>query len=235
MLSKAVIAIPLGIFALSCSPAHAAADALLVCTEKKVKATGKKAADLLKAFGKNTKKPNATKLAQDVSKAQSKFTKAFTKAETGTCQTSGDSAFIEAKVDAFVLDAIADLATSTTSSTTTTLTTSTTTTTLCNCCSGANLLSFEASLPAGNCGILRNFRCSGGDGDFANNACAADADCDLGPCIGATFCSGDLLISCTIDADCIGTCGEVTGGGVPVDLECGGWYQGGGSNSEAER
>ncbi len=53
-----------------------------LCREAKDKAAGKKASDLLKAFGKNQKIPNVSKLAQDISKAQSKFTKAFGKADT---------------------------------------------------------------------------------------------------------------------------------------------------------
>jgi hypothetical protein len=51
-------------------------------------------------------------LAADVSKAESKFTKGFTKAEdkaAGACPTSGDSGSIESKVNAFVLDVIAEL------------------------------------------------------------------------------------------------------------------------------
>ncbi|MHC4984483.1 MAG: hypothetical protein ACYTF6_15115 [Planctomycetota bacterium] len=51
-------------------------------------------------------------MAADVSKAESKFTKGFTKAEdkaAGACPTSGDSGSIESKVNAFVLDVIAEL------------------------------------------------------------------------------------------------------------------------------
>jgi hypothetical protein len=107
---KATIAIVLGIFIAAGSPAYAGVDPGAVCKEKKAKAAGKKAADLLKAFGKNTKKANATKLGADISKAQSKFTKGFTKTEEksgASCPTSGDASTIEAKVDAFVDDMIA--------------------------------------------------------------------------------------------------------------------------------
>jgi len=95
------------VFVTGGSPAYAGVDPGDLCKEAKAKATGKKAFDLLKAFGKNTKKPNTAELDQDISKAQSKFTKGFIKAEGKSgCLTSGDSGAIEAKVDAFVLDAI---------------------------------------------------------------------------------------------------------------------------------
>jgi hypothetical protein len=112
MVKKSGIAIVLGIFAVACSPAHAAVDPAVACMQKKAKATGKKAADLLKAFGKNVKQANPAKLAADISKAQSKFTKGFTKAESkDSCWTSGDSGTIEAKVDALVIDVIDDVTT----------------------------------------------------------------------------------------------------------------------------
>jgi hypothetical protein len=103
--------IALGVFVIVGSPlAHAAGDPFGRCKEAKAKAAGKKAFDLLKAFGKNIKKENPGKLESAILKAQSKFTKGFTKAESkGECQTSGDSDAIEAKVDAFVQDVVADV------------------------------------------------------------------------------------------------------------------------------
>jgi hypothetical protein len=106
MVCRLVLAIVLGVFVGAGAVAEAAVDPAIACKEKKAKATGKKASDLMKAFGKNIKKSNAAKLATDISKAQSKFTKAFTKAESGSCKTSGDSGAIEAKVDALVFNAI---------------------------------------------------------------------------------------------------------------------------------
>jgi hypothetical protein len=107
MPSKLSVAIALGIFIVVTSSAHAGVDPAAACKQKKANATGKKAADLLKAFGRNEKKPNAAKLSADVSKAQSKFTKGFTKAEAkGGCRTSGDADAIEGKVDAFVTDVV---------------------------------------------------------------------------------------------------------------------------------
>jgi hypothetical protein len=102
-----VIGATIGLAALWASgTAYAGASGDAICGEKKAKATGKKAGDLLKALGKNLKKPNAARLAADVSKAQSKFTKAFAKAEgSDGCATQGDVGPIDAKVDAFVNDA----------------------------------------------------------------------------------------------------------------------------------
>jgi hypothetical protein len=96
--------------------------------------------------------------------------------------------------------------------TTTTPMSTTTTTTLGGCNSqcdslitpGSSRLSFETTVATGNCGVLRNFRCS----NNANTACAVNADC------GAS-----------------NTCNEVIGGGIPLNLECGGIYTGGGGNS----
>jgi pimeloyl-ACP methyl ester carboxylesterase len=85
--------------------ARAGTDPADACKNAKAKAAGKKAADLLKAYGKDAKKEDAAKLASSISKAQSKFTKSFNKAESkGGCLTTGDAAAIEAKVDAFVED-----------------------------------------------------------------------------------------------------------------------------------
>jgi hypothetical protein len=73
------------------------------------------------------------------------------------------------------------------------------------CCNiNQGLLSFETTLASGNCGVLRNFRCS----NDLNKACAIDADC------GAS-----------------NTCNEQVGGGMPFDLKCGGAYTGGGLNA----
>jgi len=103
MVRRMFATIAVGLFVVAGSSVHAAVDAGDLCKEAKAKAAGKKAFDLLKAFGKNTKKPNDARLAQDISKAQSKFTKDFSKAEIpGQCDTSDDSGTIETKVDALV-------------------------------------------------------------------------------------------------------------------------------------
>jgi hypothetical protein len=110
---------------------HAGVAAPALCKDKKAKATGKQTLDLLKAFGANVKKKNVAKLGADVSKAQSKLSKGFTKAEfTGKgdsrdCDTNDDVGTIENKVELFVADVIEEI-----SPTTTTVTMSTTTTTM---------------------------------------------------------------------------------------------------------
>jgi hypothetical protein len=96
---------------LTCPPASASAGAVGNCKAAKASAAGKKAAALLQAIGRNLKSPNASKLSFEVSKAQSKFTKAFTSAEArGGCSTVDDAAAVEAKVDALVANVVADVA-----------------------------------------------------------------------------------------------------------------------------
>lgn len=87
--------------------AFAGTDPADKCVFQKAKAVGKKAQSIMKALGKNISKNPDTKLSANVSKAQSKLTKAFTKAESkGACQKTGDAAAIELKVDAFVIDCV---------------------------------------------------------------------------------------------------------------------------------
>jgi len=87
------------------SAVYAAVDPAAKCKDAKGRAAGRKAFDLLKAHGSFQKKPNAQKLATSISKAQSKFTKAFSTAEeTGGCQTVGDAPTLEAVIDSHVAD-----------------------------------------------------------------------------------------------------------------------------------
>ncbi len=93
MLSKLIGAIALSVFIVVGSPAQAASDPAQKCEAAKLKATGKQAATLLKALAKDTLKPDQAKLDAAISKAQSKFTKTFTKAEAkGGCRTEEDAA-----------------------------------------------------------------------------------------------------------------------------------------------
>jgi hypothetical protein len=217
MMRTIAIAISLGLL-MSAGPAdvRAATDPADACTDAKAKAAGKKASSLLKAFGKNIKKSNPLKLSADVSKAQSKLTKAFAKAESkGGCATLGDVGAMEAKVDALVADAIDEI------------------NPVCDCCAAApGAAAFLTIDGGGVCGSLRRFSCEnpGGVPAFLNHACATNADCNLGPCV-ATKCTGDNAISCIGDADCQSTCAEVIGGGLPLNFECGGLYTGGGGNT----
>ena len=110
MMKHLALALGLGVFLVSGSVATAATDPVAKCKDAKLKTTGKKAAALLKALGKNCKKPDTAKLGGAISKAQSKMTKGFVKAESkGGCETTGDVGAIEAKVDAFAIDVIGEL------------------------------------------------------------------------------------------------------------------------------
>lgn len=181
--------------------AHADPDG--VCKLAKAKAAGKKAAALMNAFGKNLKQFDPLRLGVSVSKAQSRFMKAFTRAESkGGCATPGDAGTIEAKVDVCMTDVANDLSGTTTTSAITSTTATSTTLAGCNCCGIANQLTFETTAPSGNCGVLRNLRCS-----------------------------EDPLAACGDDSDCVGTCDEVLGGTLPADLSCGGMHTGGGGSA----
>ena len=104
MLRKSIVALILGTLILSGTVAHASPnDPAAECVEAKAKAAAKKAKKLLQALGKNIRESSPKKLAFNISKAQSKFTREFTKAESRRqCETVGDAAAIEAKVDAAV-------------------------------------------------------------------------------------------------------------------------------------
>jgi hypothetical protein len=90
----------LGVFIAVASPVDAAVDPVAVCKDKKFKAAGKKTSDFLKAYGKNAKKPDLSKLSGSLSKVQSKFTKSFAKADAeGSCPFPGDDGNVELVVD----------------------------------------------------------------------------------------------------------------------------------------
>jgi hypothetical protein len=77
-----VITVTVLVVALVCwsDGGRAAVDAGDACKGAKAAATGKKAAGLLRAFGKNLHNPNPSKLSRDVSKAQSRFTEGLSRA-----------------------------------------------------------------------------------------------------------------------------------------------------------
>jgi hypothetical protein len=97
------------------------------------------------------------------------------------------------------------------------------------CCGGGpHFLTFESGIAAGTCGTLQKFRCS----QDPNAMCGTDTACDFRPCLpGPGVCLGNSSIACSTDAQCTGTCQEVTGGGFPRDLGCGSLYRGGGLSS----
>ena len=127
------------------------------------------------------------------------------------------------------------LATTTTTVTVTTTTgtgPSTTTTTLTCDCSGMSQLAFETGIPAPGqtAGTLRNFRCL----NNANRACVDHSECTPpGICaevVSNLWCSNNPYRACAHDSDCKppGTCIEMVGSGLPMSLDLGGLYIGGG-------
>jgi hypothetical protein len=141
LLKKLLGAIAVGVFTLGASAAYAGVPPDATCKDVKGKEAGKYVLNTAKAFGANIKVANTTKLGSDLSKAHSKITKGFTKAEfTGTgsakgCDTIEDVDDIEAKGDALVADVLDELAGAPFCATT---------------------LTFTTGLPAGTCGRINN-------------------------------------------------------------------------------
>jgi hypothetical protein len=107
MSKKLVVTIALAVFVVAGAAAYAGVDPVDLCMEKKAKAAGKKTFELLKAFGKNHKKTDPAKLGSNISKAESKFTKGFTKAEDkGGCLVTGDSSIIEDEINSVVAELV---------------------------------------------------------------------------------------------------------------------------------
>ena len=115
MIRKFAGALGLGVFLVASTAAYAGTDPGDLCKDKKLKEMGKNALNLLKAFGTNCKKKNVSKLTDDLSKAESKMTKGFTKAEfagngnSKNCDTTGDVDDIENKTQLYTQDVLDEL------------------------------------------------------------------------------------------------------------------------------
>ena len=98
----------------------------------------------------------------------------------------------------------------------------------CIICAGETY-TFTTGLPTGGtAGTLSNHRCS----NYSSGACADNADCDYGTCfMTPPVCSGNTSVLCDDNGDCLGTCGEVSSGNLPMDLAEAALYTGGGLNS----
>jgi len=107
-----IVAVAVASLTMGSTTAYAGIDPDVRCRDKKVKVMAKNAFDLLKAFGKNGKKPNVVKLTRDLSKSRSKLTKSFTKAEFTRrgddkgCATTNDVSTVEGKVETYVEDVL---------------------------------------------------------------------------------------------------------------------------------
>jgi hypothetical protein len=206
------VALTIGLLAFVCahSPASAAVDSVAVCADKKAKASGKKASDLLEAFGKNAKSSNPVRFVADVSKAQSKLTKAFVKADgKGGCAISGDAGTIEAKIDAFALDVVSGISGTTTTTTMATTTIATTTST-----------STSTTLAPGACNVGQTTACGGtcpNSGSCVRDSVTLECVCTPSECdVGASnfpVCVGNCGVSG-------GSC-NCAGGGLCMFPSCG--------------
>lgn len=99
----------------------------------------------------------------------------------------------------------------------------------CDCCA-LNPTTFTSTSvdPTGVCGSLQNFRCQHpSNAAIKTHMCGSDADCDLGSCLPIVgWCEGDMGVTCSVDADCVGICEQLTSDN--VNLDCGALYTGGG-------
>jgi hypothetical protein len=151
------------------------------CAWAKLKAAGKLAACLLgleaKAAAKGTPVDGFK-----VSKCSEKLSTAFTRAETkGGCNTTADAGSVTSKVDAFVVDADAELSGSpTTTSTTATSTTTTTSPDPCGdtfpSCNGSCPIDQACAFHDGGCSCVTASQCAESLG------CFTDCDGPGSPC-----------------------------------------------------
>jgi hypothetical protein len=236
-----------GILAVVGTSAYAAVDPVALCKEKKAKATGRKMFDLLKAFGKNVKTPNVGKLASEISKAQSKFTKGFTKAEApGLCERTGDADAIETTVDGQIADVLAELL------------------------SGPPLGQHKCVLDSAQSQVLLDFGfttlpvpaagsididCGGVNAGTGTAACSCtlqdfapvqlgalgflcvtpsasacntgQIDCDGGSGLDLTVVQDHTIGTCTSQADCEAQCAVTCGADMPINAACEGFCLGG--------
>ncbi len=104
-----------GLVLLGPPPRLEAAEQAAVCQAKKGDAVGMYALDVLKAFGRNHRAPNIAGLAQDLSRAQARISKGFTRAEFNRyygaldCETTGDVGAMETKANTFVEDVLDEI------------------------------------------------------------------------------------------------------------------------------
>ena len=109
MASRLVLASAVAAFLLAGLPSQADVIESVLCKEKKTKAAGNKTLEIMKALGKTAKKPNTARLVQDLSKAESRFTKVMMKAQaSGICVSSADVPALEALIAASVMNIIGE-------------------------------------------------------------------------------------------------------------------------------
>lgn len=108
MFKKLVLGLGLAAFIFSVAPAFAQTSQK--CRASKSKCMCKKVCDRMKAIAKNEAKPDPAKFAAANSKLEAKFTSCFNKAQAkGGCMPGASVATLEAKVDAFVNSAFAEI------------------------------------------------------------------------------------------------------------------------------
>lgn len=170
------------------------------CTERKERAAARKAAGLLDCQAKTEPSPPDPSC---VAKVRQRFAEAWAKIELrGGCPTPGDVDAVEAKVDAFVADVVAELHTATTTTVTATTSTSCPPATAFYCNFNTPACDLTSLCPGGQ-------QCTGTTG-----ACA---------CTGPSIACGDPQLRTLNGAFCQwGTCPSgMTCGAVAIPGQCG--------------
>ncbi len=108
MVKKLILAVGLATFVFNAMPAFA--QTAQKCRAAKTKCICKKVCDRFKNITKNEAKPDPEKFAANQAKTEAKFNSCISKAEAkGGCPTGASAAVLEAKVDAFVADALGEI------------------------------------------------------------------------------------------------------------------------------
>src|SRR6185369_11524281 len=109
MFKKLVVAAGLVAFIASAAPVHAGGNPVQKCRSSKSKCMCKKLCSKMKAVTKNEAKPDPIKLADNLQKAESKFSSCIGKAVSkGGCPPGASLNTLESKVDAFMVCAFAE-------------------------------------------------------------------------------------------------------------------------------
>jgi hypothetical protein len=208
-----------------------------LCKDSKAKDTGLYALSLTKTFGRNGKVPNLVRLACDLSKAQSKITKGFTKAEfSGSgvprgCVTTGDVVAIQAKADSLAEDVLDEVGGVTSTTTTTTPSTTTTTAVPIPCelsgypmCGGNCPLGTQCQATFGWVDDGPQCKCVEAFGSACNSYspyCGPPARCPPGEvCVWASHPTPLQPCGCAPPPLCWGSAYPACGGNCPPGLDC---------------
>jgi hypothetical protein len=112
MAKRVALALGLAAFVMTSAPVFAQGNSpeVIKCRSTKAKCACKKVCARFKAIGANEKKPDPARFAASNSKLESQYTKCMGKADSKPgCPAGASTATLEGKVDAFVVDYLAEV------------------------------------------------------------------------------------------------------------------------------